>query len=154
MSKCVTYLGMVLKVGHLKFELVRSPEIVLIKKREEFSSGSVDAMVSRRCHTLICLMDETRIMKALSYNTTLVHRPIIHNDYFKGAIGLCEDAVQGGPKILCPVVDRNDYTHNGMIFAHSLDSSAGITTSAPSTESISAPGPRLLSFDAGSGKAG
>src|SRR5436190_8908711 len=90
----VTYLGMTQKIGYLKFELLRSPQIVLIEKREELSAGGLNTTISRRRHALICLVDVKRVVKTLGNNAAIIYRTIVHYDHFKGSISLGEDALQ------------------------------------------------------------
>src|ERR1044071_958150 len=102
---------MIQHVFNLESELLRCPEIVLIEKCEELPARSLDAVVSRRCDTLICLVYVTHIRKALRDDATVIYGTIIDNDYFKGSIRLRKDALQRSAQIGRTVVERNDATN-------------------------------------------
>ena len=109
------YIGAVDKnVPQQIFEHVFCDPVIWIHKTDVITSGDIQPGITRIGQTAVGFMNDTNSRipggKLIAYRTGVIGRAVIHQNDLQVFIGLRENTVQAGTKILLHVINRNDYT--------------------------------------------
>ena len=107
-----------LEAGNLPFELVWTPQVIVIEKAQKFAGGSAYADISRRGMTSLLLFDHPNFGSVSAHELRgAITGTVIHDQDLDRPVLLNENALERGNDVPAAVVSR-DYDADQSV--HSL----------------------------------